>query len=493
MEVVMKGITKSFGTNSVLRGVDFTIKAGEVHALMGENGAGKSTLMNILTGLHKPDAGEILIDGVIKQFDSPKEAEKFGLSFIHQEMNTWPEMTVVENLFLGNEIKNAIGWIDNKKMRALAIETFGELGVTLDLDEEVKNLSVGQQQMIEIAKSLLSDGEVIIMDEPTAALTEREIEVLFRIIENLKQKNVAIIYISHRMEEIFKISDRITVMRDGVSVDTKRTADTTNDEVVRKMVGRDLADYYPAKNSAIGPIVFEVKKLSSERKFQDVSFQVKSGEIVGFSGLMGAGRTEIMRSIFGIDPLDGGEMYLEDKKITISNPNDAIRQGIGFLTENRKEEGLILDYSISENISLPSIDGFRKNGLIDTQAEKDFVELLMERLQVKAEGRDDIVSGLSGGNQQKVVLAKWIGIGSKVLILDEPTRGVDVGAKREIYQLMNELADRGVAIIMVSSDLPEVLGVSDRIVVVHEGKISGELQRGEATEEKIMKLATGVM
>jgi ribose transport system ATP-binding protein len=331
------------------------------------------------------------------------------------------------------------------------------------------------------------------MDEPTAALTEREIEVLFRIIQNLKQKNVAIIYISHRMEEIFKISDRITVMRDGVSVDTKRTADTSNDEVVRKMVGRDLADYYPAKTSKIGPIVFEAKKLSSERKFQDVSFQVKAGEIVGFSGLMGAGRTEIMRSIFGIDPLDGGEMYLEDKKITISSPNDAIRQGIGFLTENRKEEGLILDYSISENISLPSIDGFRKNGLIDTQAEKDFVELLMERLQVKAEGSDDIVSGLSGGNQQKVVLAKWIGIGSKVLILDEPTRGVDVGAKREIYQLMNELADRGVAIVMVSSDLPEVLGVSDRIVVVHEGKISGELQRGEATEEKIMKLATGVM
>jgi ribose transport system ATP-binding protein len=259
------------------------------------------------------------------------------------------------------------------------------------------------------------------------------------------------------------------------------------------MVGRDLADYYPAKTSTIGPIVFEVKKLSSERKFQDVSFQVKSGEIVGFSGLMGAGRTEIMRSIFGIDSLDGGEMYLEGKKITVSNPNDAIRQGIGFLTENRKEEGLILDYSISENISLPSIDGFRKNGLIDTKAEKDFVELLMERLQVKAEGCDDIVSGLSGGNQQKVVLAKWIGIGSKVLILDEPTRGVDVGAKREIYQLMNELADRGVAIVMVSSDLPEVLGVSDRILVVHEGKISGELQRGEATEEKIMKLATGVM
>lgn len=491
MEVKMTGIKKSFGSNSVLRGVDFDIQAGEVHALMGENGAGKSTLMNILTGLHKSDAGEIRIDGEEKRFENPKEAEDYGISFIHQEMNTWPEMTVLENLFIGKEFKNKLGIVQTKKMRALAEKTFNELGVTLDLDEDVKNLSVGQQQMIEIAKSLMTNAQVIIMDEPTAALTEREIDILFKIIRTLTDKNVSIIYISHRMEEIFKISDRITVMRDGVSIDTSLTAATNNDEVVRKMVGRDLEDYYPEKHSEIKDVVFEVRDLTQKDRFQNISFQVKSGEIVGFSGLMGAGRTEIMRSIFGVDPLDKGEIFLEGKNITINNPSSAIKEGIGFLTENRKEEGLILDYSLRDNISLPSIDGFIKKGIIDTKAESEFATMLMKRLKVKAESEFDAASSLSGGNQQKVVLAKWIGIGSKVLILDEPTRGVDVGAKREIYQLMNELADRGVAIIMVSSDLPEILGVSDRVIVVHEGNIAGELSKSEATEEKIMKLATG--
>jgi ribose transport system ATP-binding protein len=491
MEVKMTGIRKSFGSNSVLRGVDFDIQAGEVHALMGENGAGKSTLMNILTGLHKEDAGEIVINGENKRFENPKEAEENGVSFIHQEMNTWPEMTVLENLFIGKELKNKMGWVKTKEMRTLAEATFADLGVQIELDKDVKQLSVGQQQMIEIAKSLMTNAQVIIMDEPTAALTEREIEMLFKIIHTLKTKNVAIIYISHRMEEIFKISDRITVMRDGVSIDTSLTKETTNDEVVRKMVGRDLEDYYPKKHSKIGEVVFETKGLTKEHRFENISFTVKSGEIVGFSGLMGAGRTEIMRSLFGIDELDQGEIYLEGEKITIKNPSMAIAKGIGFLTENRKEEGLILDYSIRDNISLPSIDGFSKKGLIDTHAESDFAKLLMERLHVKAEDQFDSVSSLSGGNQQKVVLAKWIGIGSKVLILDEPTRGVDVGAKREIYQLMNELADRGVAIIMVSSDLPEILGVSDRVIVIHEGHVAGELAKTEATEEKIMKLATG--
>lgn len=491
MEVKMTGIKKSFGSNSVLRGVDFDIRAGEVHALMGENGAGKSTLMNILTGLHKADAGEIMIDGKQQLFANPKEAEDYGVSFIHQEMNTWPEMTVLENLFIGKEIKNKIGLIQTKKMKDLANQTFRELGVQIDLDEEVKNLSVGQQQMIEIAKSLMTNAQVIIMDEPTAALTEREIDVLFKTIHTLTEKHVSIIYISHRMEEIFKISDRITVMRDGVSIDTTMTKETTNDEVVRKMVGRDLEDYYPAKHSEIGEVVFEAKGLTQEGRFKNVAFTVKSGEIVGFSGLMGAGRTEIMRSIFGMDPLDEGELFLEGKKLTIKNPSAAIKEGIGFLTENRKEEGLVLDYSLRDNISLPSIDGFSKYGLIDTKAESDFSTMLMKRLNVKAIDEFDPASSLSGGNQQKVVLAKWIGIGSKVLILDEPTRGVDVGAKREIYQLMNELADRGVAIIMVSSDLPEILGVSDRVIVVHEGNIAGELSKQEATEEKIMKLATG--
>lgn len=491
MKVKMTGITKSFGNNSVLRGVDFDIRPGEVHALMGENGAGKSTLMNILTGLHKADDGKISINNEERLFTNPKEAEEQGVSFIHQEMNTWSDMTVLENLFIGKEIKNSLGWINTKEMKALANQTFNELGIQLDLNRDAGTLSVGQQQMIEIAKSLMTNAEVIIMDEPTAALTEREIDVLFKIINNLKTRNVSIIYISHRMEEIFKISDRITVMRDGVSVDTKNTHETHNDEIVRMMVGRDLEDYYPKKNAKIGGVVFEAKQLGQTNVFKDISFQVKSGEIVGFSGLMGAGRTEVMRSIFGIDALDEGDLYLDGTRIHIKKPSDAIRQGLGFLTENRKDEGLILDYSIRDNISLPSIDGFKKNLLIDTKAEEEFTEMLVKRLNIKSMSQEDPTSSLSGGNQQKVVLAKWVGIGSKVLILDEPTRGVDVGAKREIYQLMNELAERGLAIIMVSSDLPEILGVSDRVIVIHEGKLAGELPKEEATEEKIMTLATG--
>lgn len=491
MEIRMTGIKKSFGTNSVLRGVDFDIQPGEVHALMGENGAGKSTLMNILTGLHKADAGEIMVDGKKQHFANPKEAEEYGISFIHQEMNTWPDMTVLENLFIGKEPTNKFGLIQTKKMKEQANQIFQDLGIAIDLNTEVRELSVGQQQMIEIAKSLMTHAKVIIMDEPTAALTEREIDTLFKLIQTLTEKGVSIVYISHRMEEIFKISDRITVMRDGISIDTSLTKETTNDEVVRKMVGRELEDYYPQKTATIKEAVFEVKGLTQKGRFENVSFSVKSGEIVGFSGLMGAGRTEIMRAIFGIDSFDSGEIVLEGKPLTIKAPSDAIVNGIGFLTENRKEEGLVLDYSLRDNISLPSIDGFKKYGIIDTKAESSFALMLMERLKVKAVSEMDAASSLSGGNQQKVVLAKWIGIGSKVLILDEPTRGVDVGAKREIYQLMNELADRGVAIIMVSSDLPEILGVSDRVVVVHEGKIAGELSKAAATEEKIMQLATG--
>ena len=491
MEIRMTGIEKSFGANSVLRGVDFDIKSGEVHALMGENGAGKSTLMNILTGLHKADAGEIMVDGKQQQFTNPKEAEEYGISFIHQEMNTWPDMTVLENLFIGKEPTNRFGLIQTKKMKEQANKIFQDLGINIALQTDVRELSVGQQQMIEIAKSLMTNAKVIVMDEPTAALTEREIETLFKLIHTLTEKGVAIVYISHRMEEIFKISNRITVMRDGVSIDTSLTKETTNDEVVRKMVGRELEDYYPQKTAEIKEAILEVKGLTQKGCFEDISFSVKSGEILGFSGLMGAGRTEIMRAIFGIDSFQTGEILLEGKKLTIKAPSDAIAQGIGFLTENRKEEGLVLDYSLRDNISLPSIDGFKKFGIIDTKAESSFALLLMERLKVKATSEMDAASSLSGGNQQKVVLAKWIGIGSKVLILDEPTRGVDVGAKREIYQLMNELADRGVAIIMVSSDLPEILGVSDRVLVVHEGKIAGELIKADATEEKIMQLATG--
>ncbi|MCM3718404.1 sugar ABC transporter ATP-binding protein [Fictibacillus phosphorivorans] len=491
MHIQMNDIYKAFGTNQVLSGVDFELQEGEIHALMGENGAGKSTIMNILTGLHKRDSGTILIDEQEKYFDNPKEAEKHGIAFIHQELNVWPEMTVLENLFIGKELRTTFGLLKTKEMKALANEQFDKLAVNIPLDKQAGLCSVGQQQMIEIAKALMTDAKVIIMDEPTAALTEREIEKLFEVINALRKEGVSIVYISHRMEEIFAICDRITVMRDGKTVDTTLISDTNFDEVVRKMVGRELTDRFPERHSSVGKMMLEVKNASRNGVFENVSFSVKSGELVGIAGLMGAGRTEIMRALFGLDKLDSGEIWLDGKKIEIKNPSEAVKRGIGFITEDRKTEGLVLDFTIRDNMALPNLTSFSKKGFIDDKTENEFVDLLIKRLRIKTQSGETNAKDLSGGNQQKVVIAKWIGIGPKVLILDEPTRGVDVGAKREIYQLMNELTDRGVAIIMVSSELPEVIGMSDRILVVHEGKISGELSKNEATQEKIMTYATG--
>ncbi|MBG9982389.1 sugar ABC transporter ATP-binding protein [Aerococcaceae bacterium DSM 111020] len=491
MEIKMKGITKAFGNNQVLSGVDFHLLPGEVHALMGENGAGKSTLMNILTGLVAKDDGSIIIGGQEKSFDNPKIAEDYGISFIHQELTTWPEMTVLENIFLGKEITNSFGLCDNSKMMELAESALAEIGVHLDLNRPMKTLSVGQQQLVEIGKTLLNDAKVIIMDEPTAALTGREIDLLFEVIEKLTKNNVSIVYISHRMSEIFQISDRITVMRDGVSVSTEKTSETNNDIVVRQMVGRDLEDYYPDIDTEKGSIILEVENLTSDNVFDDISFSLRSGEILGVSGLMGAGRTEIMRAIFCLDNFESGTIKINGKKESINNPEEAISKGIGFLTEDRKEEGLILDFSIKNNISLTAFEEFSSNGVINELEENKFVDLLMERLAVKAANRNQPAGSLSGGNQQKIVLAKWVAAGTQILILDEPTRGVDVGAKREIYVLMKELAQRGVGIIMVSSDLPEIIGISDRVLVIHEGKVSGELNHNQLSEENIMTLATG--
>ncbi|ANS75915.1 D-ribose transporter ATP-binding protein [Paenibacillus yonginensis] len=491
MRIEMKGIHKAFGTNQVLSGVDFDLEPGEVHALMGENGAGKSTMMNILTGLYVKDAGTITIDGKETYFSNPKEAEKAGIAFIHQELNVWPDMTVLQNLFIGREMSSSWGLLKEKEMKALAAEQFRKLSVDIPLNIEAGECSVGQQQMIEIAKALLTDTKVIIMDEPTSALTEREIRKLFEVIASLKKEGVSIVYISHRMEEIFEICDRITVMRDGRTVDTQAIPDTNFDEVVRKMVGRELTERYPARTPNPGKVALEVSHASRKGLFEDISFKVHEGEIIGFSGLMGSGRTEIMRALFGLDPLDRGEVTLFGKKAAIRKPDDAVKLGIGFITEDRKDEGLILDFSVRENMVLPSLKSFTSKGLISAQKEKSFVDMLIQRLRIKTHTSETAAGNLSGGNQQKVVIAKWVGIGPRVLILDEPTRGVDVGAKREIYQLMNELTGHGVAIIMVSSELPEVLGMSDRIVVVHEGRITGELSREEATQEKIMTLATG--
>lgn len=490
MHIQMTGIHKAFGKNEVLRGVDFDLQPGEVHALMGENGAGKSTLMNILTGLHKKNAGEIIIDNQALTYDNPKEAEKNGVSFIHQEMITWPEMTVLDNLFMGKEHANKFGLLQTKSMKAEAQRALDELGVSIPLNQRMGDLSVGQQQLIEIAKTLINDVKVLIMDEPTAALTDSEIHMLFQIIDRLKNEGVSIVYISHRMEEIFKICDRITVMRDGVSIATHWIKDTNNREIVKEMVGRDIDDFYPNQDNRTDRVVLEVKNLSNKH-VKDISFKLHSGEILGFSGLMGAGRTEIMRALFGLDSKDSGEVLIDDKPVDLKNPHEAIAHGMGFLTESRKEEGLILDFSVRDNISMTAFEEFSKRGMINQKEENDFVDLLIDRLTVKTSSRDLPVKYLSGGNQQKVVFAKWIGAGSRILILDEPTRGVDVGAKKEIYQLMMELTERGVGILMVSSDLPEVMEISNRVCVVHEGRLAGEVTGDDITEEKIMTLATG--
>lgn len=490
MKIEMKGIKKAFGSNQVLKGVNFEVNSGEVHALMGENGAGKSTLMNILTGLLSKDAGTITIDGKETTYANALDAEHHGISFIHQEMNNFPEMSVVDNMFLNKEIKNKFGLMNQKEMRKQARQYLSRLGSDIDVNSKIGDLTVGQQQMVEIAKSLMTNAKMIIMDEPTAALTENETDILFKTIRELKAQNVGFIYISHRMEELWEICDRVTVMRDGISINTYKTKDVKENQIVHDMVGRDIGDYYPERHPKLGPVALKAEHLSGE-KFHDVSFEVHEGEILGFSGLMGAGRTETMRALFGIDKLKSGKIYLEGKEVKLKSPSESIKKGIGFLTEDRKNEGLVLDQSLEDNIALPSIDGFRKHGIIDKKSEDNFVDMLMKRLTVKAENSQVTARSLSGGNQQKVVLAKWVGSGSKILILDEPTRGVDVGAKKEIYELMNQLTDRHVAIIMISSDLPEVLSMSDRIEVLYEGKEMGVIDAKGATQEQVMKLATG--
>lgn len=491
MEIELRNIHKAFGSNEVLKGVNLTLKSGEVHALMGENGAGKSTLMNILTGIHKQDEGSIFVDGREVSFKNPVEAEKYGIAFIHQELNIWPNLTILENLFLMRSITNGFGILDFKKMRRIAEDKCRELHIELPLDMEAGECSVGQQQMTEILRNLLLDAKVVIMDEPTAALTERETETLFAVMRSLKQRGVAMVYISHRMEEVFNNCDTITVMRDGVSVDTRPVDKYGLDDIVCDMVGRSITEFYPERQNTPGEVILEVKNFNQPGLFTNVNFNLRKGEILGIAGLMGSGRTEIMRAIFGVDKCQSGEVYFKNAKLKISKPEDAIKAGFGFITENRKTEGLILDFSIMRNIALPSIDGFARKNVIDYKLVNKFSADLASKLGVKAHTLDLEAGALSGGNQQKVVIAKWVGMNPDIIIMDEPTRGIDVGAKRDIYELMNELTASGVSIIMVSSELPEVLGMSDRILVIHEGMIAGELMHDEASQEKIMSLATG--
>ncbi|WP_307770504.1 sugar ABC transporter ATP-binding protein [uncultured Phascolarctobacterium sp.] len=491
MEIELRNIHKAFGSNEVLKGVDLKLKSGEVHALMGENGTGKSTLMNILTGIHKQDKGQIFVDGKEISFKNPLEAEAYGIAFIHQELNIWPNLSILENLFLMHSVTNGMGILDFKAMRAMAEQKCREIEIELPLDMEAGECSVGQQQMTEIVRNLLLDAKVVIMDEPTAALTERETEKLFEVMRSLKKRGVAMVYISHRMEEVTQNCDTITVMRDGVSVATKPVKEYSMEQIVRDMVGRSITEFYPDRRNKPGEVLLEVKHFEQPGVFHDINFNLRKGEILGFAGLMGSGRTEIMRAVFGVDPHADGELVFKGEPLKISKPEDAINAGMGFVTENRKTEGLILDFSILRNIALPSVDSFAKSGVINFNILNDFADKMAAKLGVKASSLDLEAGALSGGNQQKVVIAKWVGMHPEVIIMDEPTRGIDVGAKRDIYELMNELTASGVSIIMVSSELPEVLGMSDRIVVVHEGRIAGELLHDEADQEKIMTLATG--
>lgn len=491
MDINMIGICKSFGANKVLGGVNLHVRPGEVHALMGENGAGKSTLMNILTGIHRADAGTIMVDGKEVTFKNNKDAEEHGIAFIHQELNIWPNLSVLENLFLMNQPKTRFGTIDFKKMREMAEAKCQEIGIDLPLDEIAGECSVGQQQMTEITRSLMLDAKTVIMDEPTAALTERETDRLFEVMKKLKNKGVSIIYISHRMEEVFANCDTITVMRDGQTISSRPTEETNMDQIVGDMVGRVMSEYYPARTNVPGDEIFRVEGFTQPGVFRNISFNLRKGEILGVAGLMGAGRTEIMRAIFGVDPHESGKLYFEGKEIHIKNPRDAIRHGFGFITENRKTEGLILDFSIERNIALPSEERLAQSHVINDKKEFDFSSELSKRLGVKAQDINLPASTLSGGNQQKVVIAKWVGMHPKLLILDEPTRGIDIGAKKDIYDLMNELTAKGVSIIMVSSELPEVIGMSDRILVIHEGRAAGIVEHKDATQTRIMTLATG--
>ena len=491
MNIEMRGINKSFGSNQVLKDAGFLLKDGEVHALMGENGAGKSTLMKILTGVYTKDAGTILVDGVEVNYKNPQEAEKAGIVFIYQEINSLFDLTVEENLFMGKEITKGFGICDKKAMRAKAQEVMDRLGVSIPIDAVMGDLSVGQQQMVEICKALMVDAKVLIMDEPTAALTQSETEVLFEVMKGLVEKGVSIVYISHRMEEIFELCDRITILRDGQYIGTEYIKDITMDDVVKMMIGREIGERFPQRDVTLGEEVIRVENLSHPRYFKDVNFSVRAGEVLGVSGLMGAGRTEVMHAIFGNMEAATGKIFIDGKEVSITNPREAIAAGIGFITEDRKTEGLLLEKPISDNIEVANLKKVSIRNILNPKKQVELVKKGIEEFRIKCFGPHHECHNLSGGNQQKVVLAKWIYTEPKILILDEPTRGVDIGAKKEIYSVINDLAAKGVAVILVSSELPEVLGMSDRIMVVHEGHVTGIIDAATADQEKVMTLATG--
>ena len=489
--LTMKNISKSFSGVAALKNGELTLESGEVVALMGENGAGKSTLMKILTGIYEKDGGTITYMGKEVEFKGPAASEKAGIAIVHQELNMMNDLTVAQNLFIGKECMKGM-FIDDALMVEKAKALFDVLNIDINPAEKIGALTVGKQQMVEIAKAISGDAKIIIFDEPTAALTDSEIEELFKVINDLKKKGTGIVYISHRMDEINIISDKVTVMRDGEFVGTLVTKDCDKNDIIKLMVGRTIfSEPKTASNVAEdAPIVLKCEHLSRGKAVRDVSFELKKGEILGFSGLMGAGRTEVARLIFGADKLDDGKIYISGKEVKINSPKDAVEAGIGYLSEDRKRFGLIVDKSVEENTVIASLNNFIKGVFIDNTKTKNVSEKYVSELKTKTPSVSQLVKKLSGGNQQKVVIAKWLVRNCDILIFDEPTRGIDVGAKSEIYALMEELAKAGKSIIMISSELPEVLRMSDRVIVMCEGRITGTLDISEANQEVIMESAT---
>ena len=488
--VELEHINKSFAGVKVLKDVKFNLKSGEVMALLGENGAGKSTLMKILSGVYTRDSGTLQVFGKEYGDLDTKKAHELGIAIIHQELNMCRHLTVAENIFLGRETQKGIT-LDNKEMAQKTKEVLDSLKIDLDPNEIVGNLSVSKQQMVEIAKALSIHAKILVMDEPTSALTAKEIDELFRIIDQLRSEGCGIVYISHRLEELSHVSNRVTVLRDGEFIMNGEFQDYTMDQLISFMVGREITEKFPRVSCEKGKKIFEVRHLNAGRMVRDVNLELYEGEIVGIAGLMGAGRTETTRAIFGIDPKDGGEIVLDGQTITIKKPIDAIKAGIVLAPEDRKKDGLCTKLSVRDNLALPNLDWIcNAIGKVDTKKEKELVDKAVSDLSIKLSTEEINAESLSGGNQQKVVIGKWLARNSRVVIFDEPTRGVDVGAKVEIYNLMNELKKNGTGVLFVSSELPEVMGISDRIVVMCDGRITGEILAEEATEDKILAYAT---
>ncbi|MCG1012515.1 sugar ABC transporter ATP-binding protein [Tepidanaerobacter sp. GT38] len=488
--VEMEHINKTFPGVKALDDVSFNLKSGEVHALLGENGAGKSTLMKVLSGVYTADSGEIKIFGDTVTELTPKKAQQLGVAIIHQELNLCPHLSVAENIFLGREITK-MGILSSKEMSKEAKCILDKLNIDISPDEIVGNLPVSKQQLVEIAKALSTNSRILIMDEPTSALSEKEIDDLFKIIRKLKGEGCGIIYISHRLEELQHIVDRVTIMRDGRYITTMNYAETTLQEIISNMVGREIKQKFPRVNVKRGGKIFEVKNLNAGRLVRNINFELYEGEILGIAGLMGAGRTETTRAIFGAEPKESGEIILDGKSVTINKPIDAINAGIVLVPEDRKRDGLCTKLSVRENIALPNLDFLSKScGIVDENEEKAIANKMVKDLKIKLPDIDVVTDSLSGGNQQKVVVSKWLARNSRVVIFDEPTRGIDVAAKVEIYNLMNDLKKQGIGVIFVSSEMPEILGMSDRILVMCNGRITGELDIEHATQNMIMEYAT---